>query len=125
MNTMTHWKTDIGDLRVRAQAVHGMATERISARTAARCIRGVIQLVANRFGVDAMQQACADLARNEAVWSSKALPTARDGVVPEPLYLIAVVVQGILPLAGIENTRSALAFWASEDDTAVWLRVTG
>lgn len=122
----THWKTDTADLRARACAVDESGCDpSISARTAARCLSGVIRLVADRHSVDAMQRACADLVRCDAAWDTRfgTLPRGWDGQVPEAIELIAVVARGILPLAGSTNMRAALAFWATEDDPSVWQRV--
>jgi hypothetical protein len=51
------------------------------------------------------------------------LPAQYDGRVSEPIQLIAVVARSLLPIAGAENVRAALAFWASEDDPAIWQRI--
>lgn len=121
-----HWKTEIADLRVRANAVKGAGSDtRLSARAAARCLSGVIYLVSTRWSVDVMQQACAELVRCDATWATNfgRLPAGVDGVVSEPTQIIAVVARGILPLSGVDGMRSALAFWASESDPAEWQRV--
>jgi hypothetical protein len=123
---MQHWKTDIDDLRGQAQSVltaPATGSGTVSARTAAACMAGIVSLVSRRFSVDVMQRACADLVRH-AGWDTNLQTLAgHDGVVTEPLQLIAVVARSLLPLAGPDNLRAALAFWASEDDPAVWNRV--
>lgn len=126
MTTQTaDWKSGIGDLRARAAAVAtSCADARMSARAAARCLSGVVGLVVTRWSVDVMQRACADLVRCQASWDTSfgTLPRYKEGV-PEPIQLIAVVARGILPIAGIENMRAALSFWATEDDPAQWQAV--
>ena len=123
-----HWKTTIDDLRDRAQSVMTAPAADIgsmSARTAAACLSGIVGLVSRRWGVDVMQRTCADLARHQPAWATSLgrLPTGHDGLLTEPIQLIAVVARSLLPLAGADRLRSALAFWASEDDPAVWNQV--
>lgn len=124
---VTHWKTEISDLRARAVAVddHSGEPSMLTARTAARCLFGVVHLVASRYGTDLMQRSCADLARATEAWTSRLaiLPRAADGNVPEPIMLVAAVARGVLPIAGAENLRAALSFWACEDDATVMQRV--
>ncbi len=118
-----HWKTAIDDLRASAQSVTAAPaadTGSMSARTTAACLTGIVGLVSRRFSVDVMQRACADLSRHSCETSFRELPAGHDGVVPEPVQLIAVVARSLLPIAGVKNLRAALAFWASEDDPAVW-----
>lgn len=122
-----HWKTEITDLRTRARAVLDEPTDnlRLSARGAARCLSGVMSLVARQWSVDVMQRACAELARYEAAWSTRFGTLPREGgVVPAPIEMIAVVARGILPISGEESMRAALAFWATENDPAAWQTVT-
>ena len=122
----SHWKTDIDDLRGQAQAVlvASSSSGPMSARAAASCLSGIVGLVSRRWSVDVMQRVCADLARH-VVHDGRfgALPAGHDGVVSEPIQLIAVVSRSLLPLAGADNLRAALAFWASEDDPAIWNQV--
>lgn len=128
MHTIPNWKSEIADLRVRARAVTAPSADvRMSARAAAACLSGVIALVSKRWSVDAMQRACADLARHEPAWESSfgRLPHGPNGAVTEPVEMIAVVARGILPLASEDSMRAALAFWASESDPAEWQRVAG
>jgi len=124
MTAMANWKTaGIDDLRDRARFVSSeeQASVAMSARVAARCLAGIAGYVARRFGLDVMQRTCAELVRHAEAWTTRLgrLPH-ENGVVTEPTQLIAVVVASILPLAGEKNTRSALAFWATEMDPAVW-----
>ena len=119
-----YWKDDIADLRGRAADVllsDPSANTQMSARTAAACLSGIVGLVARRWTIDVMQRTCADLARSEMSWASSLgrLPHV-NGRVSEPTQLVAVVARSILPLAGVDHLRAALAFWASEDDPAVW-----
>ena len=121
----THWKTTIDDLRNCAEAVRtAPANCGMSARTAAACLSGIIALVSRRFGVDVMQHTCAELVRCAQAWPELGyVPSNYDGRVSEPVQLIAVVARSLLPIAGAENVRAALAFWASEDDPAIWQAV--
>lgn len=123
----TNWKNEISDLRNRARAVLDEPTDtmRLSARAAARCMSGVVGLVARQWSVDAMQRACADLVRCAEAWETKfgKLPHV-NGVVPPAIEMIAVVARGILPLAGADTMRAALSFWATESDPAAWQAVT-
>lgn len=122
-----HWKTDIEDLRGQARAVltaPPSSSGAMSARTAAACLSGIVGMVSRRWSVDIMQRVCADLARHVVAQGGFGqLPAGHDGVVSEPIQLIAVVSRSLLVLAGAENLRAALAFWASEDDPAVWNQV--
>lgn len=119
----TYWKDDIDDLRDRAQSVTTEPTDQVSmsARTAAACLSGIVGLIARRWTIDVMQRTCAELARHQIAWESSLgrLPVV-NGIVSEPMQLVAVVARSILPLAGVANLRAALSFWASEDDPAVW-----
>jgi len=126
-NHHIHWKTEISDLRDRARAVVEAPSEitRMSARAAARCLSGVVGLVARQWSVDVMQRACADLVRCDAAWQTQFGTLPREnGRIPPAIEMIAVVARGILPLTGAESMRAALAFWASEDDPAAWQTVT-
>jgi hypothetical protein len=126
MMANTHWKTDIADLRARAQAVMTSSSETAtSARAAAQVLSGIVGLVVRRFGIDVMQRTCADLVRHDAAWRTKlgSLPAGMDGRISEATQLIAVVGRGLFPLAGADNVRAAMSFWASEDDPAVWNQV--
>lgn len=119
------YNPEISDLRERALSVMrpDVVASTMSARTAARCLSGVVGLAARRYSVSAMQRACGDLARFDAAWSHSQLPAGPDGRVSELVEMIAVVARGILPLCGVDAMRAALAFWASESDPAVWTSV--
>lgn len=123
------YNREISDLRELAVAVMRpeAAPSGLSARIAARCLSGVVGLVALRWGTLAMQRACAELVRHDDAWASSfgKLPAGVDGRVTEPVEMIAVAARGILTLAGAQNMRAALSFWASESDPAVWTSVTG
>ena len=125
--TASHWKTDSSDLRDRAREVSDAGSDHVtlSPRAAARCLSGVIGLVVTRFGLEEMQRSCAELVRCAAAWDTQfgTLPRGVDGLISEPISLIAVIARGILPLAGDRNMRAALSFWAIEADPAVWQRV--
>lgn len=130
MQTTTAYNPEISDLRELALAVmHPDASTSMSARTAARCLSGVIALVAREHGTVAMQRACAKLVRFSDAWRSSfgKLPVAfaDPEAVDEAIEMIAVIARGILPVAGAANMRAALSFWASESDPAVWTSVTG
>jgi len=96
--------------------------QELSARTAARLLFGAVGLSAGQYGLDETQNACAELVGSAEAWRTKfrVLPRLPDGTVPPALMLIAVMARGILPLAGPEALRAALAFWASERDPEVW-----
>lgn len=126
----TGYNPQISDLRELAVAVvrdAALPTPEMSARTAARCLSGVVNLIAQRWSVSEMQLACGMLARHRAAWTTQfgQLPTGDAGDVRESVQLLAVIARGILPLAGVANMRAALAFWACESDPAVWSTVTG
>lgn len=127
MQNTTHWKNEVSDLRARATDVVSGAEARMSARTAARCLSGVIAHVVRSSTLDTMQRACAELVRCEASWSTgfRVLPPPVRGDVDQAVNLIAVVARGMLELAGVDGLRAALSFWATEDDPGVWQQVTG
>lgn len=100
----------------------------VSAREAARALVGVVGWVVRRYGVLAMQRAMADLARHDLAWKTafRSLPTngtGRTGRIDEELALIASVASGLLPLLGAAPMRAAVAFWATEQDPAIWQSV--
>lgn len=122
------WKTDIEDLLGRARSVTSAPASSagsMSARTAAACLSGIVSLVSRRWSVDVMQHTCAEIVRFAPAWDTSfgQLPTGHDGVVAETVQLIAVVARSLLPLAGAQNLRDALAFWAIETDPAVWNQI--
>lgn len=116
------------ELREKAEAVMGMqpvGEVRLSPRAVARCLSGVVTLVCRTSTVYAMQRACAELVRDEQAWQSGLAVLPRvNGRVDPVLEQIAVVARGILPSAGEEAMKSALSFWATESDPAVWQRVS-
>jgi hypothetical protein len=122
-----YWKDEINDLRARASVVTAgpAALERLSARTCARCLMGVISLISRRWTTDMMQRTCAELVRFDAAWGSSfgRLPIDASGTPSEPMQLLAVVARSLLPLAGADNVRAALSFWATEDDVGAWTSV--
>jgi hypothetical protein len=112
---------DLGNLALAVKvSTHG---GRLSARTAAQCLSGVVGLVAQRFGIRAMQDACAELVRYDAAWDTDLgkLPRDYTGAVGEALELVATVARGVLPLSGATALREALAYWATESDPAAWM----
>ena len=111
--------TDLAHLKSRSRPVtdntdpgHG----NLSARGAAAALRGAVRLAAARHGAEVMQRACAKLALLEA-WPDS---IAADGAIA----VILAAAEGLALVAGRENTRAALAFWASETDVAVWCAVS-
>lgn len=129
MYTATPYNHEISDLRERAVAVMRpeAGSAAMSARTTARCLSGVIGLAARRYGSLPMHQACAALVRHEDAWRSSfgKLPQRQGDAVSEAIEMIAVVARGILPIAGVDNMRAALSFWATETDPAIWTSVIG
>ncbi len=122
----THWKTDIDDLRARAALVMDGSdpAELMTARTAARCLSGVMGLVGQQFGLETMRRTCADLVRFEMAWATKLgwLPLVNGSPTKATQY-IAIIARGVMPLCGVVNMRAALSFWATETDPAVWVGV--
>jgi hypothetical protein len=119
-------------LKSLADAVYQDATgvrvgpgDHMSAGAAAQCLSGPARLLAMQYGADAMRRACADLVAHVPAWESslRALPHAHGGLETQVLGALAVLVRGVLPLAGVANTRAALAFWACETDAAQMARV--
>jgi hypothetical protein len=123
--TGPYWRDEITDLRNQAAAVlvAPVSDGRVSARQAAAILSGICSLVSRRWTVDTMQRACAALARMKP-FTFAVLPADVNGVPSDPVQLVAVVARSILPMAGEANLRAALAFWASEEDPAVWQIVT-
>lgn len=121
---VNYWKSKIDDLRDRAQVVTSgpVASERLSARTCAKCLVGIVSLISRRWTVDDMQRTCAELARFDDAWTTSfgRLPLERNGLPSEPMQLLVVVARSLLPIAGPDNVRAALSFWATEDDVGVW-----
>lgn len=129
MTAGVFWKNKIDDLRDLASSVlvADDAKERLSARTTARCLLGIVSLISRRWTPDIMQHTCAALVRDELVWETSfgRVPLEPNGIPSEPTQLISVVARSLLPIAGPDNLRSALSFWATEDDPGVWTSVVG
>jgi hypothetical protein len=119
-----HWKSKIDDLRDLAASVMDTpaAAERLSARTCARCLMGVVSLISRRWTVDDMQRTCAELVRFDDAWTTSfgRVPLERNGMPSEQTQLLVVVARALLPLAGADHVRAALSFWATESDPGVW-----
>jgi hypothetical protein len=117
------WKNECPGILALGRMVNERSPDQqLSARSAARLLFGPVRLATESHGVDETQRACADLVRCDAVWATKfgTLPRGIDGRVPEVIVLIAGMARGILPMAGADHLRAALAFWATEGDPAVW-----
>lgn len=115
---------ELSDLRDRAilvtqarQLRHPPGLPKMSARDAASALSGIVDLMAREQGMSAMRSACAMLARRTAArdWATLQGDSA--------LRILAAVASGVALVAGIDNTISALAFWACETDPAVWREV--
>lgn len=134
-----NWKLEISDLRLLAQAVPtSPPSERLlSANGAALCFLGVLRRLAEAYGIDAMQYACATIVRHGPAWRTmmRHLPIPADrlgppgsfdpGLTVTSIAMIAMVARGVMEVAGADNTRAALAYWASErDPSAIMDRVT-
>lgn len=123
------WKLEIVKLREDATAVHAHAPTVVGlgAREIARVLSGVTSIVARKHGVEEMQRVCAELVLDRAAWQSRlaVLPRKTDGYIDPELEMIATVARGLLHCSSVEAVRSALAFWASERDPAVWQSVVG
>jgi hypothetical protein len=119
-----YWKDNVDDLRKKAVEVTApsAASSSVSARQAAAILSGICALIARRWTVDEMQRTCAALARQEPFAFGR-LPAEPNGLVSEPMALLASVARAVLPLAGATNLRAALSFWATEEDPAVWNQV--
>lgn len=123
-----HWKDDIADLKNRAAAVLAAPDDsaRMSARTAAAVLAGICGLISRRWTQDHMQRTCAELVRFDDAWISsfRILPVdPKSRLVTEATQLLSAVARALIPLAGVDNLRAALSFWASEDDPAVWTTI--
>ena len=122
-----HWRANIDDLRARARDVITPTTRQAEqARSVAQCLSGVVGLAARRYSLEVTQRACADLALDPRAWETSLgnLPKGADGRVAAPVELIAAAARGFVPLAGVDCLRTALAFWASENDPAVWMSLS-
>lgn len=108
---------DLNHLRSLAAPVNqpqpGKAT--LGAKGVACAIFGVVRLVATKHGLGVMQRSCAKLALLGAPVAS-----APGDATGEATELLAAAVDGLATVAGRDNARAALAFWACETDPAVW-----
>lgn len=115
------------DLRERAAAVResAPATE-LCARSAARCLSGIVALLSRRFGTDVAQLAAQRLAADDDAWAKRlaVLPAVDDARVATAIDDLATIARGVLPLAGADNLRAAVAWWGTERDPAQWQAVT-
>ena len=106
---------DLNHLRTLADPVnrpqpHAAA---LGAKGAACALSGVVRLVATKHGLGVMQRSCANLALSGAHLAVG--PTPR-----EATEVLAAAADGVAAVAGRDNVRAALAFWACETDPAVW-----
>ncbi len=128
MTTTQNWKAhDVDDLLARAtdvMAAPSVRRGRISASEAAHALAGIASYIQRTSSLEAMQAACAALARHDDAWATslRTLPSS-NGTVDQAVLLLAVVCRGLMEIAGTENVRAALAFWATETDPAVWQRL--
>lgn len=94
-----------------------------TARDAARALVGVAGWVSRKTSLVAMRNAMAALALYEPAWAPsstlRALPVV-NGYCDDHVVLIASVASTLVPFFGGKALRAAMAFWATEDDTAVW-----
>ncbi len=109
---------DLNHLRSLAAPVNqpqpGKAT--LGSRGAATALSGVIRLVVIHAGQDVMQRACARLARSRVGWTD----LTGDARLDHAAALLVAAAEGVAAIAGYDNVRAALAFWACETDPAVW-----
>jgi hypothetical protein len=125
-DTRNNWRADISDLREHAKRVQTPSlTQDLHAISVVQCLSGIIGLGAIRYSLDTMQRACADLVRAKRAWETTLgeLPRDHTGRVPEPIVMVAAVARGLYPIAGAENLRAGIAFWAVESDPAVWMSI--
>ncbi len=122
---------DLSDLLVLAADVRSSlpaAFRAGNARDAVRAITGVAAWLANRVGVERMQACMAELAQHDAAWSApfmRSLPTQYNNMVDESVALLATVTSPLAIPFGAQNLRAAMAWWATERDTAAWQAVLG
>jgi len=117
---------DLETMVARAQSVRTSVAVRpgqLSSREAARVLSGVMSWIARTSGIETMHRVAGELAADDKAWSSGlfALPVASDGAPSSDALLVAAVCRGLLELAGVNNVRDALAFWASERSPENWL----
>ncbi len=117
---------DLADLRARAALVGRRQDDHVSPHAAARALSGIMAIVSRQFGTAHMQAMATVLAGDAVAWDTRlcVLPRALGGGVDPALEMIATCACGVLPLAGAEGTRAAVAFWATERDPRVWQAVT-
>lgn len=98
-----------------------------SPRDAARSLVGVVSWIQRKVGVPGMQSALAKLVRHTDAWRPdvqfRDLPVESDGTVDEYVAMVAVFASGLLHIFAPATLRSAMAFWATERDVAVWREV--
>lgn len=115
------YKQDRPDLvQLGRQVDHRSPDQQLSARSAARLLFGVVRLVAERYGGGVMRSACEALVTCHASWRTKFRILPHEPPLMDALILISGVAHSILPMAGEDNLRAGLAFWATESDPAVW-----
>jgi hypothetical protein len=121
----THDDSDLRQLAAARVAPVARVDRSMSAGAAVQALSGVAGVMARQFGLPFMQEACAALVRSKDVWASSfgRLPLNQNGSVHEAVATIAAAARALLPLAGSENLRAALAFWATERDPSVWLSI--
>lgn len=113
------------DMQALAQTVIAPAApQSLSARTAARCLMGVVRMISLTYGDAVMRSTCSDLVQHAPAWDSSLarLPNT-DGKVTDAMTMLAVISRGLLPLTGAANLRAALSFWAVEEDPRIWQSV--
>ncbi len=96
------------ELRAKARDVTEPSLEQARARAAARRLSSVVAAISDAYGLLAMREACAAMARGE---------TPRDARV---IAVLESAMATTAMISGDKATRAALAFWASETDPAVW-----
>jgi hypothetical protein len=108
---------DLNHLRSLAAPVNqpqpGKAT--LGAKGAACALSGVVRLVTTKHGLGVMQRSCAKL----ALLGTPVGPAPGEAT-GEATELLAAAADGLAAVAGRDNARAALAFWACETDPAVW-----
>lgn len=94
-----------------------------TARDATRALVGVAGWVSRKTSLPVMRRAMGTLALYAPAWDPisplRALPVV-NGYCDEHVVLIASVASTLVPFFGASSIRAAMAFWATEDDAAVW-----
>lgn len=124
LDTAPFWLEEVDDLLARASDVSAAPPVRrnqLTASEAAHALSGVMSWIQRAIGANPMREIAAKLARYDAAWTSSMgrLPHV-GGVVDPHLAMMAVVARSLLDLAGADNLRSAVAFWATETDPCIW-----